>query len=60
MKRVTITPAVLERYARALAEYRERLERFCASKHVPLFTLDVATPPETAVLHMLRRGGMVG
>lgn len=57
---VTITPAVLERYAQQLAAHRERIQRFCASKHIPLFTLDVTTPPEAAVLGMLRRGGMVG
>jgi uncharacterized protein (DUF58 family) len=57
---VTVTPAVLERYARQLAEHRAHVERFCKGKQVPLFTLEVGTPPETAVLHMLRRGGMVG
>jgi uncharacterized protein (DUF58 family) len=58
--RVTVTPAVLERYARELATYRQRIEQFCKSKQVPLFSLDVATPPDAAVLHVLRRGGMVG
>lgn len=58
-REVTITPRVLERYARAHAEYRKRIEDFCGDKQVPYFALETKVPFDEAILRILRRGMMV-
>lgn len=60
LHQVTLTPAVLARYAAAYAAYLQRIERFCRDKQLTHFALPVATAPEDAVLELLRRGGVVG
>jgi len=56
---VTVTPALLARY-RALREERDqRLERFCGEKQVGLSNLDIAVPPDEAILHVLRHSGLL-
>jgi uncharacterized protein (DUF58 family) len=56
---VTITPALARRYEQAYAAYTQRIASFCAQKKVGLFSLDTRTPPEEAMLRILRRGGLV-
>ena len=56
---VTITPALARRYEQAYAAYTQRITSFCAQKKVGLFSLDTRTPPEEAMLRILRRGGLV-
>jgi uncharacterized protein (DUF58 family) len=56
---VTITPALARRYEQAYAAYLQRIASFCAQKKVGLFSLDTRTPPEEAMLRILRRGGLV-
>jgi uncharacterized protein (DUF58 family) len=56
---VTITPALARRYEQAYAAYQQRIVSFCAQKKVGLFSLDTRTPPEEAMLRILRRGGLV-
>ena len=58
-REVTITPRVLERYARAHAEYRARIDDFCTQKQVPHHAVSIDTPFDDAVLDILRRGGLV-
>lgn len=55
----TITPRLLERYRQAYAAHRERIASACVHKQVGLSTVDVRTPPADAMLHLLRRGGLV-
>ena len=59
-REVTITPRVLERYAKAHAAYRQRIEDFCTQKHVPYYAIETTVPFDEAVLDILRRGGLVG
>jgi uncharacterized protein (DUF58 family) len=55
----TITPRLLERYRQAYATHQERIASACVHKQVGLSTVDVRTPPADAMLHLLRRGGLV-
>ena len=59
-REVTVTPRVLERFARAHAEYRAGIERFCAEKQVTFHAVETSTPFDEAILRILRRGGMLG
>lgn len=56
---VTVTPALVRRYQEAYAAHVQRIASFCAQKRVGLFSLDTRTPPEDAMLRILRRGGLV-
>jgi uncharacterized protein (DUF58 family) len=58
-RRVTLTPALLARYRQAHDAYRERIRAFCVQKQVGLFELDTGTPPEEAILNVLRQGGLL-
>jgi uncharacterized protein (DUF58 family) len=58
-RQATLTPRLLERYAQAYRAHQERVASACVHKQVGLFTLDVRTPVADAMLHMLRRGGLV-
>src|SRR5258706_740851 len=57
-REVTVTPALLDRYAKAHAEYRSRIERFCAEKQVAYAPVETSIPFDDAVLALLRRGGL--
>ncbi len=59
VREVTITPRVLERYAKAHAEYRKRIADFCTAKQVPYYAVDTSVPFDEAILDILRRGGLV-
>lgn len=56
---VTLTPRVLERYRQAYRARQEAIAAACVQKQVALFTLDLRTPPEEAMLSVLRGGGLV-
>ncbi|HEY2405812.1 MAG TPA: DUF58 domain-containing protein [Polyangiaceae bacterium] len=58
-RELTITDQMLVRMERAVHDYRERVERFCAQKQVPYFAADIATPFEELVLRVFRRGGFL-
>ncbi len=58
-REVTITPRVLERYAKAHAAYRARIDDFCTQKHVPHHAVCTDVPFDQAILDILRRGGLV-
>jgi len=59
-RQATITPRLLERYRQAYAAQQAYVEHFCVQKHVPLHRLPITTPPDEAMLRILRRGGMIG
>lgn len=59
IREVTITPRVLERYAKAHRAYRKRVEDFCTQKHVPYHAVCTDVPFNQAILDILRRGGLV-
>jgi hypothetical protein len=56
---ITVTPAVLKRYAEAYRTYVAAIERFCASSHVPYVSADVSVPVEELILRVFRRGGFL-
>ena len=56
---VTITPALLARYREAVLAHRARLDGFCREKHVPLHTVATDEALDSAVLRVLRRGGLL-
>lgn len=59
VREVTITPRVLERYAKAHEAYRKRVADFCTQKHVPHHAVCTDVPFDQAILDILRRGGLV-
>ncbi len=59
IREVTITPRVLDRYAKAHAAYRKRIDDFCTQKHVPHHAVCTDLPFDQAILDILRRGGLV-
>ncbi|MGF1467470.1 MAG: DUF58 domain-containing protein [Sandaracinaceae bacterium] len=59
VREVTVTPAILARYAEAHRAYRRRIESFCLEKQVPYFGVETRVPFDDAVLDLLRRGGLV-
>jgi uncharacterized protein (DUF58 family) len=59
VREVTITPRVLERYAKAHADYRKRIGDFCTKKQVPYYAVETSVPFDEAILDILRRGGLV-
>jgi uncharacterized protein (DUF58 family) len=58
-REVTVTGAVLERYAKAYEDYLAQIERFCSAKQVPYVRADVGVPFDEMVLRVFRRGGFL-
>jgi uncharacterized protein (DUF58 family) len=58
-RQATLTPRLLQRYRQAYDAYLARVASFCVQKRVGLFSVDTGTPPEQAMLRILRRGGLV-
>ena len=56
---VPVTPALLARYREAVLAHRARIAGFCREKHVPLHTVATDEALDTAVLRVLRRGGLL-
>ena len=58
-REVTMTRSLHERMARAMADRNAAVARFCASRAVPYFEVDVEIPFDEVVLAVLRRGGLL-
>ena len=58
-REVTVTAAVLQKYAQAWEDYLQQIERFCNAKQVPYVRADVGTSFEDMVLRIFRRGGFL-
>ncbi|MEB2313187.1 MAG: DUF58 domain-containing protein [Sorangiineae bacterium] len=58
-REVTITDRLLERMARAWADYRQEIEHFCTTHQVPYFAASVDEPFDELVLSVFRRGGFL-
>lgn len=58
-REVTVTEALLERMERAIRDYRQGVERFCAARQVPYFPADVDQPFDELVLELFRKGGFL-
>jgi uncharacterized protein (DUF58 family) len=58
-REVTITKAVLEKYAEAYEAYLKEIEVFCTLKQVPYFRAPVDQPFDDLILQVFRRGGFL-
>lgn len=59
IREVTLSPGLLEQYARAHEGFCRRLEAFCAAKQVPFVRADTRVPFDEIVLTVLRRRGFL-
>lgn len=59
VRQVALTPQLLRRYEQAYHKHCARIAAFCVKQQVGLFLIDTQTPPEEAMLRLLRRGGLV-
>ncbi len=57
---VTITPKILERFAKAHDEYRAGIQDFCTRKQVNYHAIQTDLAFDEAILNVLRRGGVLG
>jgi uncharacterized protein (DUF58 family) len=58
-REVTVTARVLDRFAKAYAEYFAEIERFCATHQVPYVSASVEVPFDELILRVFRRGGFL-
>jgi len=58
-RELTVTAQMLEKIGEAWRQYRESIERFCASRQVSYFAAPVDIPFEELVLQVFRRGGFL-
>lgn len=58
-REVTVTPKVLERYAKAYEDYQEQVKRFCTSRQVSYFRAPVDEPFDELILRVFRQGGFL-
>jgi uncharacterized protein (DUF58 family) len=58
-REVTVTAKVLDRFARAYAEYLADIERFCATHQVSYVAARVDVPFDELILRVFRRGGFL-
>lgn len=58
-REVTVTSAVLARYATAFEDYLDEARRFCTSRQVSYFRADVNVPFDELILRVFRRGGFL-
>lgn len=56
---VTVSPALLERYAEAHERFRSTLESKCRARGIPYFRADIDQPFDELVLKVFRRGGVL-
>jgi len=55
----TVTAKVLQRFAKAHAQYLAQLERYCATHQVPYVAASIDVPFEEMILRVFRRGGFL-
>ncbi len=58
-REVSMTPQIEERLQAEIALRKERIARYCGSRGVPHFLVDVDTSFDEVVLTVLRRGGLL-
>ncbi|MBO6937321.1 MAG: DUF58 domain-containing protein [Deltaproteobacteria bacterium] len=58
-REVTVTPRILEKFAKAHARYQQQIEEFCGNKQVNYHALPTNVPFDEAVLRILREGGLL-
>ena len=58
-REVTVTPRILQKFAKAHAEYLHRIKEFCGNKQVTYHPLTTDVPFDEAVMRILRSGGLL-
>ena len=58
-REMSMTPALKERFHKRTQERRREIARYCASRGVPHFVVDVDVPFDDVVLSVLRAGGLL-
>lgn len=58
-REVSMTPQIEERLRGEILERQKKISRFCGSRGVPHFLVDVQTPFDEVVLSVLRSGGLL-
>lgn len=58
-REVTVTKAVLEKYAKAYDQYIAGIQRFCTKKQVSYYEASVDVPFDELILRVFRRGGFL-
>jgi hypothetical protein len=58
-REVSMTPSVRRKLDEVLEARQTQIARFCASRGVPQFLVDVDTPFDEVVLSVLRAGGLL-
>jgi Mg-chelatase subunit ChlD len=58
-REVTVTERQLAAFARAHADYCDKLESFCGARGLPYYRADIAVPFEELVLRIFREGGFL-
>lgn len=58
-REVSMTPQIEERLRGEILERQKKISRFCGSRGVPHFLVDVETPFDEVVLSVLRSGGLL-
>ncbi len=58
-REVTVTPRILEKFAKAHKRYQQEIEEFCGNKQVNYHALPTNVPFDEAVLRILREGGLL-
>ncbi len=58
-REVTVTPRILDKFAKAHAKYLHEIEEFCGNKQVTYHPLRTDVPFDEAVLRILREGGLL-
>jgi len=58
-REVTVTPRILDKFAKAHAKYLHEIQEFCGNKQVTYHPLPTSVPFDDAVLRILREGGLL-
>jgi uncharacterized protein (DUF58 family) len=58
-REVTVTAKIIDRFARAHAQYMADIDRFCATHQVPYVAARVDVPFDELILRVFRRGGFL-
>jgi uncharacterized protein (DUF58 family) len=58
-REVTVTAKVIDRFAKAHAQYMADIDRFCATHQVPYAAARVDVPFDELILRVFRRGGFL-
>ena len=59
VRELTVTPRILARYRKLHADFCERLQLYCKSRHISCFRTPIQVPYDEIVLRIFRAGGFL-